>query len=316
MGIDVSVVVLTYFPDRAKLLTTIKSVLMQRKVSYEIIIADDGSDDFFRSDIENMMQQHSFTDFKFVVHSKNQGTVMNFYDAVKEAKGEIIKPISHGDYFYESDTLYKVYRFMKEHDADAAFGDIVYYSNKEEFEIFDRKTPVSDRIFLNYKNYNSKKIAKALIQYSDFICGASLFYKASTLAEYLSRVIGTLIYAEDAITQFFALENKKILKYDGFVVFYETSGGISANSGFGSNIITEDFIRFYEFLSTRYPKNSYLKFAKKRFYLTAKNEKLRYYWFRLTSMNNAWQSIKRKFILKRYRCKNYSLDFFNQINRQ
>ena len=47
MSFDVSVVILTYFPDKEKLLKTLKSVLLQKNVSYEILIADEGSDNFY-----------------------------------------------------------------------------------------------------------------------------------------------------------------------------------------------------------------------------------------------------------------------------
>ncbi len=314
MSFDVSVIVLTYFPDRDKLLTTLKSVLMQKDVSYEILIADDGSDNFFQNDIEEIMKQYNFTDFKFVAHSKNQGTVINFYDAVKQATGNVIKPISPGDYLYSEDTLSKVCSFMKENEADVAFGNLVYYLNENEFTVFDKKEPICDEPYLCYENYNSKKIAKRLIKYSDSICGASLFYKSSVLSEGLSKIAGTVVYAEDSITQMFALLGKKILKIKDFVVFYEYGTGISTNKAFGSNRMLEDFLRFYGLLNKMFPKNRYIKSAIKKFGLIRNNKKLQYYLYRLALVDNNFYSIKQKNILRKYRCINYSLDFFNKIN--
>ncbi|MBO5321487.1 MAG: glycosyltransferase family 2 protein [Clostridia bacterium] len=316
MKFDASVIILTYFPEKEKLFSTLKSVLMQKNISYEILVADDGSDNFYREEIEEMMNEYNFNNFKFVAHKENKGTVINFYDALKEAEGEIVKPISPGDYFYSEDTLYKVYEFMKEHNADATFGNIVYYSNDEKFKVFDIKTPICDDIYLNYKNYNSQKIAKSLIKYSDFICGASLFYKTSVLTEFLSQVIGTLIYAEDAITQFFAIEGKKILKFDEFVVFYEYASGISAGNNFGSNRIMDDFIRFYKLLSQKYPKNAYLETAKRKFDLIVKNDRIGYYLYRLTLIDNIFRSIKQKIVLKSYKCENFNLNFFEKITER
>ncbi|MBQ3058125.1 MAG: glycosyltransferase family 2 protein [Clostridia bacterium] len=314
MSFDVSVIVLTYFPDRDKLITTLKSVLMQKKVSYEILIADDGSENFFQNDIEEIMRRYNFTDFKFVTHSKNQGTVINFYDAVKEAKGNVIKPISPGDYLYGEDTLSKVYSFMNENEADVAFGDLVYYSNENKFTVFDKKEPICDEPYFCYKNYNSKKIAKRLIKYSDSICGASLFYKSSVLREGLSKIVGTVIYAEDSITQMFALLGKKILKINDFVAFYEYGTGISTNKAFGSNRMLEDFLRFYVLLNKTFPKNSNIKSAIKKFGLIKNNKKIQYYLYRLTQADNNLYSIKQKMVLRKYQCVNYSLDFFNEIN--
>ena len=314
MSFDVSVVILTYFPDKDKLLKTLKSVLMQKDVSYEILIADDGSDNFFQNDIEEIMQQLRFTDFKFITHNQNQGTVINFYDAVKEAKGDVIKPISPGDYLYSEDTLSKVYKFMKENKADVAFGNLIYYFNQDEFTVFNKKEPVCDTQYLCYENYNSKKIAKTLIKYSDSICGASLFYKPSVLSEGLSKIAGTVVYAEDSITQMFALLGKRILKLDDFVVFYEYGTGISTNKAFGSNRMLEDFLRFYRLLNKMFPENRYVKSAIKKFDLIRQNKKMQYYLYRLMQVDNNFYSIKQKNVLRKYRCINYNLDFFNKID--
>ncbi len=313
MSFDVSVIVLTYFPNKAKLLKTLESVLMQKNISYEILIADDGSDSLYQEDIEKIMQEYEFTDFRFVIHDKNQGTVINFYDAVKLAKGKVIKPISPGDYFYCENTLFDVFNFMVENQADVAFGNLVYYSCENGFIVLDKKQPICDRPYFCYKNYNSNKVEKALIKYSDFICGASLFYKSSVLAEGLSKIVGTVIYAEDSVTQLFALEEKRILKTNDYVAFYEYGTGISTSKSFGPNRVLEDFLRFYKLLSRLYPKNRHIKTAIKKFDLIKQNKKLTYYLYRLTMIENNFYSLKQKFVLKRYNCNNYSLDFFNEI---
>ncbi len=316
MSFDVSVIVLTYFPDRDKLLKTLKSVLLQRDISYEILIADDGSDNFYQSDIEEIMKEYAFTDFKFVAHPENQGTVINFYDAVKVASGEVIKPISPGDYLYGEDTLSKVYNFMKENKADVAFGNLVYYFDEDEFTVFNRKEPICDKPYFNYKDYKSKKIAKNLIKYSDSICGAALFYKASVLSEGLSKIAGTVIYAEDSITQMFALEGKRILKTDDYVVFYEYGTGISTNKTAGSVRMLDDFLRFYGLLGRMFPENRYVKTAARKFDLIRHSKRLQYYLYRLTLVDNNFYSIKQKLVLKRYRCSNYSLDLFSKLNNR
>ena len=42
---QISVVVLTYNPDSEKLLATLRSVICQQDVDYEVILSDDGSVD-------------------------------------------------------------------------------------------------------------------------------------------------------------------------------------------------------------------------------------------------------------------------------
>lgn len=314
MSFDVSVVVLTYYPDRLKLLSTLKSVLMQKQVSFEILIADDGSDNFFKEDIETTMKEYNFKDYKIIDHSENQGTVMNFYDAVKESQGKIIKPISPGDYLHDSKTLFKVCKFMNEQNADAAFGDLIYYSNDSEFVVFNKLAPICDKPYLNYETYDSNKIARYLIKYFDSICGAALFYKTSVLKEALSKIMGTVIYAEDTVTQVLALEGKRILKIKDFVAFYEYGTGISTQSVFGNSRMITDFIRFYELLKKMFPKKRYIKNSIKRLNLMKNNKRIPYYLYRLTTIGNNIHSLKQKFILRKYKCTGYNREFFDEVN--
>ena len=260
-----------------------------------------------------MMHEFNFTDFKFVTHSKNQGTVINFYDAVKVATGDVIKPISPGDYLYDENTISKFHSFMKDYEADVAFGNLIYYSFEDEFKVFDKKEPICDEQYFCYENYNSEKIAKRLIKYSDFICGASLFYKTSVLLEGLPKIMGSAIYAEDSITQVFALEGKRILKMNDFAVFYEYGTGISTNKASGSKRMLEDMVRFFSLLRQMFPKEHYIKRPLKKFNFIKQDKMWAYYLYRLILVDNSVYSIKQKFALKNYHWNNYSLDFFNKI---
>ena len=51
-NVDVSVVVLTYNPDLRGLKRTLRSVMLQTGVNFEIIIADDGSSDNLSEEIK------------------------------------------------------------------------------------------------------------------------------------------------------------------------------------------------------------------------------------------------------------------------
>ena len=54
---DFSVIVLNYHPDKDKLFATLRSILCQKDVSFEIILADDGSPDPLKPEIEAFMAE-------------------------------------------------------------------------------------------------------------------------------------------------------------------------------------------------------------------------------------------------------------------
>lgn len=260
MAYDVSVIVLSYHPDREKLLATLRSVLMQKDVSFEIIVADDGSGAFHEADIRACMERAGFGDFRILASPVNQGTVKNLLDAVAVAQGDYVKPISAGDYLYDAHTLADVVAFMKEQKALAAFGDMVYYAWDGSLQMFDRKTPYDDAMYLpDTRDFPFRRSAKHQMLYYENISGAAVFLERDTMLWGLKTIQGTVRYAEDAMLQLFVLTGRRIYKIPRFVVWYEYGSGISTNNalGFSSRLI-EDFTRFYELLQSTMPEAPYV----------------------------------------------------------
>ena len=101
----VSVIVLTYKKfDRIK--DNIDSILRQTYKNYEIIISDDGSPNFDKAFIEDIIKKQDLGEkFSIINREKNVGTVKNFNDAVKAASGDIIVPLAQDDRFYDENAL-------------------------------------------------------------------------------------------------------------------------------------------------------------------------------------------------------------------
>ena len=110
----VSVCVTTYKPDYADLGLTLESILRQKNCSFEIIIADDGT-------------EWNFNAYKIVRAPKNYGTVHNTLAACLVARGKYIKDISPGDYLYADTVLADMAAFMEAGSCEAAFGRACYY---------------------------------------------------------------------------------------------------------------------------------------------------------------------------------------------
>ena len=258
MNYDFSVVVLSYHPDREKLLSTLRSVVMQKGVSLEIIVADDGSSEFFEENIREMLE--GVVDYQIIAHEQNQGTVKNLLDVMQVAQGRYIKPVSPGDYLYDENTLKAAADFMDTHEACAMFGDMAYYVWDGQLQLFDRKTPYDDAMYLPGKAFSCRRSAKYQMVYNENISGAAVFLKRDIMLWGLETICPAVCYAEDTMLQIFVLAGKRIYKMPRFVMWYEFGSGISTNSSLEfSSRLTQDFCRFYELLQCTMPNKPYVK---------------------------------------------------------
>lgn len=227
---DVSVIVCTYNPDYEKLFKTVKSILYQKYINFEIIIADDGSQDNYFNKIENLFDEINYLDYQLIGDGNNRGTVKNIYNAIKKANGKYIKLISPGDYLYKEDILSRWIKFMNEQKAKISFGNAVYYSDiNGKYEIIQR--PNAPRFLMIYHNHY---IYKKMIKYhyilcQDLILGASTLMDKHIGIKYLREIIGKVRYAEDNIYSLMVVDGIKIFHYPDVVIWYEYGTGISTN---------------------------------------------------------------------------------------
>ena len=251
----ISVLVLTYHPNKDALFSTLRSVVNQKDCDFELIVTDDGSDDFFEQEIRSFLDNWGGK-YQILPHARNQGTVANLLDAVHSAHGKYIKPISPGDYLYDDTTLRDVAAFMEQKQAAAVFGKMMFYTYAPELRVKNLVFPYFDGIY-HADPYSSQKAVKYQMVFSDFICGASAFYEAKALEAGLKTIAPAVRYIEDAVFQLFALQGVRIYGIDRLVVWYEHGSGISTKqTGQGFTRIDEDFYNFYRLMAEKFPKNS------------------------------------------------------------
>lgn len=315
MKFDFTVIVVTYHPSREKLLTTLNSIVRQQGVSFEIVIADDGSPDFFEQDIRAFMDDRHFENYRIIAHEQNQGTVQNMLDAVNVAQGKYIKPISPGDDLYDSQTLRDVFMQMEKLQAKAVFGDMIYYSLDDELRVTNLKTPVDDALYLpDYEGYRKKKAAKRQMVYYENISGAAVFYEAVCFKKGLEAIRGYVTYAEDAMLQMLVQWDIRIYKIPRFVVWYEYGTGISTNKKLGfSDRITNDFYQFYQMLEKECPNGPYVKRALRTWKVIQQGKKLPNLLRHFLEWDKHIFRLRKGKILKQYVCEGYDDKFFKQI---
>lgn len=227
--LDVSVIVLTYYPDWEKLVGTLKSVMAQQNISYEIIIADDGTQDFPLEKIRDFFEKKCFVNYQFSILEKNKGTCVNVHEALKIAKGSYVKLISPGDYLYEEKTLTDWVEYMKNESSPISFGNAVYYSMDKEQNICILKEKMAPA---NYEVFETGKRKQRFINYllaNDTILGAAVIAERDCIKKYMDLIVNKVIYAEDCFLRLAVYENIKIVYFPRNTIWYEYGTGISSS---------------------------------------------------------------------------------------
>ena len=256
----ISVLVLTYHPQKEALFSTLRSVVLQKECDYEIIVADDGSGDFFEAEIRAFLDSFGCS-YQILAHKENQGTVKNIMDGVQLAKGKYVKPISPGDYFYDDTTLRDIVRFMEQKNAKAAFGKMVFYYWDNGLQVKNLVHPYLAGIY-QATPYPYKKAIKQQVVFSDYISGASAVYETKTFAWALETIAPAVRFAEDTVFQLFALKQIPICAMDRYIVWYEHGSGISTQKTTQSfTRIDTDFYNFYYHMDKLFPHNHHIRRA-------------------------------------------------------
>ena len=274
---DFSVIVCTYNSDIDKLFKTLKSIIWQENCSFEIIITDDGSSVFNIVEIKQWFDINNFKNYTIIKNDKNQGTVKNCLEGVKNTSGKYVKFISPGDFLYDRYTLCRYKEFIENNNYLVVFGKAAYYSVLDgKINIYEKSNPID---LEPYINKNKQVILKNYLYYKDYILGAALIVDRDILLKYLLLIQNEIIYAEDCSYILMVADGIDIGFLDEFIIWYEYGTGISTS---GSKVFLEkiwqDNLTCFKMLAQRNYKlrDAYDFFVQKKtirtFYLKLKNK--------------------------------------------
>ena len=226
--ITVTVAVLTYNPDKEKLLATLGSVLLQKKVAFEVVIADDGSARKCFDDVRELFAEQGFSDYRIVENSENRGTVYNTKSAVAAARGKYVKLISPGDMLNGNDILHNWAETMEASGAVLSFADAVYYAPTEN----GLQAVVANANPSQVSCYEKADWEQGRYNYlicDDLFLGAATMCLREKLADYLEEIAGKVIYAEDNVYRLMAYDRVPVCYFRETAIIYETGLGVSTS---------------------------------------------------------------------------------------
>lgn len=258
---NVSIIVATYNPKLEKVKSTLFSAINQKNITFEIIVTDDGSAVDYFDEIEAFFKRNKFYNYKLIKNKTNIGTVKNFYNALKKAKGEYVFATSPGDLLYDENTLVDLYDFAQNKNVEICFGDAVYYSNdKNNLQILKQynNAPLKSEIFDEDKSLIFQKIG---FFSGNGILGASFFRKKEAAIKYIGAIENVCKYVEDNTSTAFALANNvRIYHLKRYVVWYEYGTGVSTSKNLEwKNLLKKDFDESFKKLYESYPNDLIIK---------------------------------------------------------
>lgn len=256
MKYKITVAVITYNPNMLKLKATLKSILMQKNIEYNVVLADDGSSEAIDWDsIEKLFKEHGVKDYLIKKNEKNQGTVKNLYSGLDFADSEYIFTISPGDMLFDDYTLSDVYEYCKDKEECAFFfGRAIYYQNNNgDIIVGETQFPKLPHIY----DYNKLPwlITSTAYFSRQHICGAAYFYRTKEFKKHVKEIIDFGVkYVEDYTTAaIYILDYNQVIFFDRNVIWYESDTGVSGSRNKKWDaILNEDMTRLKYYLKENY----------------------------------------------------------------
>lgn len=177
----VTVVVLVYH-NMNMLEDTIRGIACQDYSDIELMVSDDGSEEFVVENVRTQIQHWCEENQNIQIHvrknEKNLGIVQHANKVFRDSQGEIIIPSACGDVLYEPDTVSKIVNYFKQHDNLLVTAKRLCYSqDSSETEIM----PTLEQCQILKKG--GAKLTDALCR-GNFIPGACTYYSRELFRRY------------------------------------------------------------------------------------------------------------------------------------
>lgn len=230
MMIGVTSLVLTYNPQWEKLKFTLDSLVRQVNISQQIVIADDGSENNLFENISEYMGNIGFDNYVLVGNQHNQGTVKNLQSGLEKATGKFIKPISPGDALLGENCLETWVSRLIESNRRWSFSEAQYYNTLTDGSIEYIPYMANPQLNECYLEQRDLDCRWNYIILDDLALGAAVLVESELYKEYITRIVGKVIYGEDSSYILMMYDGIVPYYYNDIAVLYECGNGVSTSN--------------------------------------------------------------------------------------
>lgn len=223
----VSVCVVTYNPQKEKLMKTLESIARQKYANLQIILSDDGSEESFFNEAREFFEKANITDYKMVEAPENQGTVKNVKQALLAADGVFIKTISPGDCLTEDTILSDWIKHLMASGRQWSFSNAIYYSQKSDGVPTVQIRPANPQLVDCYTRRDNDTCRWNYVVLDDLALGAAIMCERELMIRYMEQIVETVKYAEDNIFRLMMFHGILPDYFPEEAVLYECDSGIS-----------------------------------------------------------------------------------------
>lgn len=272
---DLSIIVLLYNSTTEKLERTIKSIIEQQDINFEIILTDDGSQVNPKDMISSIFDKYNYKNYILNRNEQNVGTVKNILSALNLTKGKYIYLISPGDMIFDSTAMKDFLEFAEKNQSLVCFGDYLNYNydNEKINTIEEISSPPRPYIYESPYTLRQRKIYTLL---GTNILGPTFFREREYSIKYFTLISLSSKYVEDNTSIAFSLaDNIPIHHYNRKICWYERGTGISTGvSSKWYELLEQDFRNTYELIKKTHPHDRIVDAAYNRRVSNASKNKI------------------------------------------
>ena len=232
------------YNDFVNFYKTVDSVLNQNYKNVQYSIADDGSDNFDKNEIEDYISRHNKNGYEYLIihNERNTGTVKNLNNAYKNAKGKYIINLSANDIFYNENVVSDIVDRIEKENAVALVSSRIVYDDKMVI-----KNIVPDRKYESaIKKLNSKikKYKKFIMNFIYDMCSGAVLCVNKDYIKKIGYYDENYYLMEDAPFYADLLYNEKVLLAVDLVSIYYDGAGVSSGTKKANEKFEKDLNKF------------------------------------------------------------------------